>query len=566
MTERVVRVRLEGDAAPLEAAMKRGAKASNDTTSALDRTSSAIGKNKEAVGKFGTAAKQAAPQIASLAAGMATSAKSVSSLASALGAGAKAFGPWGLAAGIAIDIINGYVTSSQAAKQATREFWEEVRAGITFAKQSVKDAENHAIFTERDAAAIRRATEESDERARALENQIAKTEGLGQSTRDLERALSEMRAESLRAQADVELYLENDEQRLQRRIRLLKEAAAIERAQELADIRGDAAATLPAKRRGGRRAPKKPAGFHMTPGPFIERDDSRDFAAGMRDRPALVREAADPTERAANALDEQMRAIEVQRATTGESIALIEQERAARLDLLNVQMQAATTGGEIAALKQEREQINHEATLARIAQEKAAEEALMTKRAEWANVATQIATGGIATANMALAAAGVNAKKREKIAGRLAGVQAMFVGGQEAVLAAAALASFNYPQFALHTAASAFAFTQGALMLSGALPTGAGGAGGGGGGGSASAFGPGFGAESSSKSPYTGPIPGSPGPQSPSSGTSGTQWSGGNVTLVMSGNFYGTPKREFWRDADEQLGQLRHHGRARRDT
>lgn len=560
MTDRVVKVRLEGDAASLEAAMKRGSKASAETTSALERTSTAIAKNKDAVGKFGTAVKQAAPNIASLAAGMATSAKSATSLASAIGAGAKAFGPWGLAIGIAIDFTVGYIASSREATIRTREFWDEVRAGITFAKQSVKDAQNHAVFTERDAAAIARATGEHDARAIALENEIAKTEGLGKSTRDLERALAGVRSESLRAQADLDLYLESDEQRLQRRIQLLNQAAAIERAQELKDRRDDAAATLPGKTRRG-RAPKKQPGFSMTPGAFIERDDSRDFAAGMRARPALTRGAADPTEAAANSMDAQLRAIEVQRATTGESIELINAERDARLDLLRVQQEATVIVGEREAIAAEMRQINHDAEIARIEQRKAAEESLMQKRIAWADVTAQIAAGGIATANMALAAAGVNAKKREKIAGRLAGVQAMLVGGSEAVLAAAALASFNYPQFALHTAASAFAFTQGALMLSGALPSGAGGGGGGAGSAAASS------AEASTRTsngpaPNTGPIPGSPGPQTPTTGGSGTPFQGGTV-IHISGNFYGTPKREFVREIDEQLGQLGGHHRRR---
>lgn len=61
-------------------------------------------------------------------------------------------------------------------------------------------------------------------------------------------------------------------------------------------------------------------------------------------------------------------------------------------------------------------------------------------------------------------------ERREKAALKLRGIESLAVGGLEVVKAAAAFASFNYVEGALHTAAAALAFTQGALMIAGNPP------------------------------------------------------------------------------------------------
>lgn len=165
---------------------------------------------------------------------------------------------------------------------------------------------------------------------------------------------------------------------------------------------------------------------------------------------------------------------------------------------------------------------------------------------------------------MAAKTAGASAKKQEQIASATAGAQAIIVGVLETVKAAAAFASFNYVQGALHTAAAAFAYAQGGMLLAQA--------GGAGGGSSSSASSSGAGGGGPSQGSPSGTqfrgsdsaIPGSPGPSSPSAAG---QSNGPNRTTninIGEVHTYSTSKREFVSSLREALDLDRQGGRARR--
>lgn len=232
-------IRLQSDSSSLTAGVAK-------SNAALQQMDAVLRRSGPALGDMSKAAKGAALGTDLLTGGV-------------LGA-VKSMGPWGLVIGVAADALIGYIAQTEQATKITREFWQTMRDGIAFAQKTAKEVENHAVFTERDAAAIKRATGETESKIRAMEVEIARTKGLGEETYELEKAVSALRVESLLAKAETELYLETAAQAAVRRAELFAEARKIEREQELADAehegrveRAGIVKITVKKRTGGRR-------------------------------------------------------------------------------------------------------------------------------------------------------------------------------------------------------------------------------------------------------------------------------------------------------------------------
>lgn len=280
-------------------------------------------------------------------------------------------------------------------------------------------------------------------------------------------------------------------------------------------------------------------------------------------------DAAVQQQQAEQALDMQMRAIELSRMQDeagAKELERIEQERSAKEEFFREQ--AANTDDYIARLQalEQIEQTNHEARLARIEQERInraqAQESIVNA------VETTAGVIGASTriASMAAEASGASAKKQARAAQIGMGIQAMAIGALEVVKAAAAYASLNIPQGIAHTAAAAVAFTEGGLLLAGKI----GGSAGAGLGGGGRAVGPGTGSGEPPKLPggSNSQIPGSPGPQAPSAAGSPKSNGGSTVVLDLRGaNFNGTGgRKEFARFIDEVLDEGASNRRQRRSV
>jgi hypothetical protein len=576
MTDYREKVYLEGDATSIVAAYDKAA-------SSAAKMEVGIGRSGKAIDVFDQATKQAAKGVDKLAStqvkavtvatGLAKAANSAKdgtlSIASAALQAASAFGPWGAAIGIAGGALLSYASASDQAAAATARLREEERKASDekFARQlqevkdrqSKKEARDAEAKAEQHRLALLQSQIENGKDLAAIEEALAE-HGRGKDTLALQKREVEIRAEYLRVQEDVAgaAKLERDFQLHTLTILGQQTTAAAKRNKELygkdldADMKfrrslsvtNPGGSNLDAENERRRFA----AGVEASRGPLLQRrgSDTRDLVSRERTTANELRQIE--AERAAQ------RELDVT-AETGR----IEREKQARLSLIEVQRNATDDAAEIRALEQERLQADHDANMQRIALEIAAEEKKLARREAIMGATDAVVRSGMGISALAVKASGASAAKQEKIAGRLAGVESLFIGGLETVKAAAAYASLNIPQGIAHTAAAALAFTQGGLMLSGKLPTGSGG---GGGASAATSAAP---SQSSSSgggpTPYTGPIPGSPGPQSPSSGGGGKPWGGGMVVNLVGGNYYGAPPRRWVRDLREQLNEDKRHHR-----
>ncbi len=191
------------------------------------------------------------------------------------------------------------------------------------------------------------------------------------------------------------------------------------------------------------------------------------------------------------ALAADLRAIEFQRVKTGESIELINRERDAKLEALQVQIDAETQVGERQLLLDQQEQIRHEARLARFELEASAAEETSRReararqesqrRVQEAMQATQsILRNSVATAQ-GLTDGLIENDRRRAVATQIAGsVEAFGIGTLNQIKAVTAFASGNFIQGAAFQSAAALAFSKGALLASGRAGGGAAGGGGGG--------------------------------------------------------------------------------------
>lgn len=298
--------------------------------------------------------------------------------------------------------------------------------------------------------------------------------------------------------------------------------------------------------------------------------------------------AADPSAafKRESATAGKLREIEMQRASGAiTELERIEEEKTARLALIDVQEQAANSEMEILQAREERREVTHQAELARIEEENKARQKYVAIATQ---ATTQLVTGVLsmtdarrAARNAALAQGKTEAEasKAAKIAGREALASQLTSLRNLAVVKVieqtaegiGALASFNYPGAALHFAAAAtwgvvaggagaaanrvsadVTSMQRADSLKAAQSKGSGGGGLEGG------------RSGTMPRGSDSPIPGSPGPSAPSAG-GGSSSGAGNKTIVITGpvHLYGTPHRDFIRTIDEGLEDLSHNRRRR---
>jgi hypothetical protein len=293
--------------------------------------------------------------------------------------------------------------------------------------------------------------------------------------------------------------------------------------------------------------------------------------------------AAEQEMQAQSRLAEQLRGLEMQRAQGSiTELQRIESEKQARLSHLTT-LESLVAGEQYV---DERRQVMHEAEMARIQEEKDGNEQRMKMVQTGIDLAGQAAnsliTGLVATSDARRAAItqaklqGKTEKEAAK-AGEIAALQQqasnlMSIRNQligiaiaQGVMALAAAASFNFPGAALHAAAAiaagagaaavgAMARSKSAAAASAQMSVASASSGSTG---SSSRGSSGGSSERSGDMPgSSSPIPGSPNPQAPTSGGNQGGHGGGNVYNI-SGNFYGTPKKDFIRQVTE--GQ-RHQG------
>lgn len=231
------------------------------------------------------------------------------------------------------------------------------------------------------------------------------------------------------------------------------------------------------KKKRGKRRKKKPTIDELVEGAQFE--DTEGLESGVK----------------AELINEEILAIERRievKAIEGEQTLLLEQER---FELLEERALVEMDFEEFQA-------IQHEATLFRAEEQQDAakrtadivEAAKAREKKAQKDAARTIISAGQGvigihnqlgqTVAMAAANAGASAKKQEEIERKFLGTGAILLGAVELVKSAVSFAEFNFPQGALHLAASILGFAQGGIILSGGLP-GKSSAGGGGGGGGA---------------------------------------------------------------------------------
>lgn len=271
---------------------------------------------------------------------------------------------------------------------------------------------------------------------------------------------------------------------------------------------------------------------------------NEDPAANFRRLGELKVEAE--REHQAQILDIRMANIERQREAGVDPLLLIEKEKNAKLAMLDFEAEHATRKADIDRINEERAQALHEHELARDAAKRASKKELLATVVATTAAGNQINRNAAGMASQIADLTIKNDEKRARFKQKVAGIEAISIGVLETVKAAAALASFNYVQFALHTSAAALAYTQGGILLSGALPTGAGG--GISAGGAAAANGPPTGAGGGGSGQPESPIPPSspgaaprnneePSPQSPAAN--------GPAVQVNIGEIHGDATDDF---------------------
>jgi hypothetical protein len=551
--EHRTRVVIEGDATSYTSATAKATRSSDELRGSVD-------KARKTTESFSTTIKKANDPLVELSKNVTRSSASMIQLGQQAFGVAKAFGGWGVAVAIVGDLLLGLVESSNKATEAA----QRQKRALIEQRAAAMDAENAdkvESFRRREASiaegkakaedlAARKKIAETAEELVGIENALAQF-GRKKDTLALQKRETEIRAENLRIIGDTAGALELERKEELRIIALLgeKEKAARKANAEMAPLFRNAPSLI------GKNTGLQRAG-----------SDSREFAAERKRVDAMQRDDSDT--RGANdaqyALDARLQSLELERAQTGETISLIDQEEQARARLLQTQINAATIGAEKTDLMHQKQALVHEANLRRLEIEKAAEEKRFARKQQIMSLTEQLSGSVSRTTEIAAKLAGVSAKKQERIAAGTAGAQAIIVGALEQVKAVAAFASLNFVQGAAHQAAAIFAFGQGAMLLAQA-----GGAGGGGGGGAvAGGGGPMGGGTQAPREATPGAgsdIPGSPGPQAPAA-ANGNSSGPSRTTVFEIGEVhtYGTPRREWLRELDESLADHRQGSRSRR--
>jgi hypothetical protein len=251
-------------------------------------------------------------------------------------------------------------------------------------------------------------------------------------------------------------------------------------------------------------------------------------------------------------LNEKVRALEAQQAASVEPIDQIARYEEALLEHNQFLLDTTSDDAARLALHDQRRQIVHEAQIKRIAAERAAERKKLADLQTWTSVSGQLLGMQTQTATMAAETFIKSDERRAKFVNRARGIEALGIGALQVVQAAAAAASFNVPQAILHSAAAAVAFTQGGLLISGALDQRAGGSAGrmpsmsGGGGMSSTGGGVGGGQRREGLvDQINSDVPPSPNPRAPTTASRKEQGRGGGMTFNGPIHLYGTPEDEW---------------------
>lgn len=532
---------------------------------------------------------------------------------------ASAFGPWGLAISIGANALLSYSESEDAAAAATKR----ATAAINEQRRAAQGAAADAALArfKGDVDGRRRGQVRGtlggaarDEEMLATEQLIARQAAAGEKTFALEQNLRRLQIEDLaskQAEAAVGVNLADIDARRSyeaevQTLELEKQAKA--REASIAD-----AAELgrtEAKNHGARKAAndesyklaKHAYQLELARAAARQRlfDDLHEMEANNeRDREAFFA-GEDLRFEAAIQRTEQLQqarfAAQIDRQRAQGDAAGIKDPILAQLEAERIesQFEHATEAEFFDVQAEQNRQLRHEAEMQRIGEEVRAREeqlAAITKYSAAAGQAAGQVVIGLLTisdarrqAKNAALAQGKSEAEAAK-AGRIAELQtrasqlqgirnmAAVRAIEQTAMGIAALASFNYVGAALHFGAAAtFGVLAGAAgirsntlagqatALEGNGQGGAGGFGvqGGAGGRGSSGGGSGGGGGSSAN---TGPIPGSPTPQ-PRSGSTPR----GGTVINISGNFYGTPRRDFIRMVTEGQDAERNNGRGPRRT
>lgn len=562
------RVIVEGDSSSYVNAAKSASKESEAFRATVEKTGKALKEQEKAAKAAGDANENARKKQEKATAGAVAFGRAVDTakegtfgVAKAATAAAASFGPWGVAIAVVGNTLIGFVEGVIDARKETSKLNKELRDRRDLYLVKVGQEELDAEETARLAQIRREASQrENLVRSKGLDEVRSRALALKKVEDDIARG----RAENSNLAKKAEIEALNAESMkdfdLAKRIRREEELRVLSLEKQVGAKKQLAAL------QNNEIVAQRALGFAGFRGNVAGKSEGMRFDAEAGRVGAMQREGSDT--RGANdaqyAADARLKAIEIERATTGETLSLINQEEEARRRLLQTQIDAATIGADRQQIQAELEQVQHEARLKRIDAERAAEEKKAARKVALMDLVDRVAAGSAATATMIARTAGASAKKQEQIAAGVAGGQAIIIGVLESVKAAAAFASFNPIQGAMHVAAAAFAYAQGGMLLAQA-----GGAGGSSSGASSAGGGgmPSGGTQSEpSGQTFRGgdsAIPGSPGPQSPTAVGSSA---GPNRTTVIqiNGDVYGTPRKEFIRSIREGLDLDRQGGRARR--
>lgn len=537
----------------------------------------------------------------------------------------KAFGPWGAAIGIAGDALISFVGHMDAADAKAREFAkkraDELKDAQVERRKAFVDLENERK--------VEAQTAPIDAMIHALEREKVAAEASEKSVAGLTREISRLNAARIRATKISTFGLGEDDQ-TKRLAEIEGDARAVERAQELADIAERF--KKPKEKKGKKGKTKKEieeekaaevfaqqlaeaSNARAFESPQISRDSADVLAAQEQARQAAISDALRRQTQGGDrgALVERMRNIEIDKATAKPEtdrvseffglapqeeheaeLARIEEMRTAKMTFLQEELAASTASDEQAAIREEMRQTNHEAQLARISEEIAAQQEQAARVQQFTAMgaaAANTAAGGILAVTDARRGAILAAKAQGKTdreaarAGKIAALEA--TAGQlqalrnlaiskaieQTALGIGALAVFNYPSAGMHFAAAA---TWGAVGVGAGLGArgiaskvsgmqradgqAANSAGQGTGSGAGSGSGSGGGGSTANDSPIPGSPRSGPGPQAPTSG-GGSRGGTTVVNLNINGDVVGTPRREFVRELDQQLNEL---GQSRR--
>lgn len=472
----------------------------------------------------------------------------------------KGLGPYGLALGVAADVLISYEANATAAAKAARELLEVMQLKTKAFQEDAREVANHTTFVERDSAAMRRATGETDDKVRAMELEIARTKGLGQETHELEKQANQLRVTSLLAAADLDLYLETASEAALRRAELYGKAADILREQELKDaehegkMEKESVTQIVVKRRtgGGAKAREK------ADNSFADKAAVSEWEKLMDARDEQRKAKREQDERDFQTMDERFDLIRQQKADELEAakdaahdaeMQRIEEEKRAREEQLAMQQRivdaSASYAGQAVAGLLSISDARKQARAAALAQGKSEAEASRAAKVAELQARASAMTG---IRNMAAV------KAAEHMALGIGALATTWgIPNPSATLHFVSAGLFG----ALAGAAAARAGTLGdraAGMEGGGFGgTGFGSPGAGGQGGAANS------APSTSTQPGAGnSVPGSPVPQPQAGGQSGSQ---GGTVVHIHGNVIGN--RQFVDDLARQLDE-REHRRPRR--